>query len=166
MIRRPPRSTLFPYTTLFRSDAIDGRIDESKQAVGEGGIAPDQLTYLMDVDGIVIQLAHDIKVRQPAGWHFALFQEDGLAKIIPLKQREAHCAGPLVVLLCFDLLRHQGYGSQFMLLQLLQVCLAEASEIETNKVGAIKERMLLIPPAEIVQREPKAASTERQAGLD
>src|SRR5687768_18281650 len=24
MIRRPPRSTLFPYTTLFRSEAIDG----------------------------------------------------------------------------------------------------------------------------------------------
>src|SRR5258708_12026938 len=23
MIRRPPRSTLFPYTTLFRSDALD-----------------------------------------------------------------------------------------------------------------------------------------------
>src|SRR2546422_5505163 len=23
MIRRPPRSTLFPYTTLFRSEAID-----------------------------------------------------------------------------------------------------------------------------------------------
>src|SRR2546422_5558024 len=26
MIRRPPRSTLFPYTTLFRSDKIDGVI--------------------------------------------------------------------------------------------------------------------------------------------
>src|SRR3712207_8255628 len=25
MIRRPPRSTLFPYTTLFRSDALVGR---------------------------------------------------------------------------------------------------------------------------------------------
>src|SRR3712207_7605426 len=25
MIRRPPRSTLFPYTTLFRSPAADGR---------------------------------------------------------------------------------------------------------------------------------------------
>src|SRR3712207_7106569 len=25
MIRRPPRSTLFPYTTLFRSGAVDGR---------------------------------------------------------------------------------------------------------------------------------------------
>ena len=23
MIRRPPRSTLFPYTTLFRSDALE-----------------------------------------------------------------------------------------------------------------------------------------------
>src|SRR2546422_5763368 len=26
MIRRPPRSTLFPYTTLFRSGQDDGRI--------------------------------------------------------------------------------------------------------------------------------------------
>src|SRR3712207_8234297 len=25
MIRRPPRSTLFPYTTLFRSRRLDGR---------------------------------------------------------------------------------------------------------------------------------------------
>src|SRR3712207_7926636 len=25
MIRRPPRSTLFPYTTLFRSDGVDRR---------------------------------------------------------------------------------------------------------------------------------------------
>src|SRR5437588_12799875 len=27
MIRRPPRSTLFPYTTLFRSNLSDGRLD-------------------------------------------------------------------------------------------------------------------------------------------
>src|SRR3712207_7793651 len=26
MIRRPPRSTLFPYTTLFRSRDLDGRV--------------------------------------------------------------------------------------------------------------------------------------------
>src|SRR3712207_6878086 len=26
MIRRPPRSTLFPYTTLFRSDVLDGAL--------------------------------------------------------------------------------------------------------------------------------------------
>src|SRR3712207_8169916 len=27
MIRRPPRSTLFPYTTLFRSASLDGLVD-------------------------------------------------------------------------------------------------------------------------------------------
>src|SRR6266852_8055910 len=40
MIRRPPRSTLFPYTTLFRSDGervadLRGHIDE--RAVGADG---------------------------------------------------------------------------------------------------------------------------------
>src|SRR2546430_4255504 len=33
MIRRPPRSTLFPYTTLFRSRVIFERIETSEQAV-------------------------------------------------------------------------------------------------------------------------------------
>src|SRR3712207_7067147 len=28
MIRRPPRSTLFPYTTLFRSDVLGDLVDE------------------------------------------------------------------------------------------------------------------------------------------
>src|SRR2546429_5733924 len=32
MIRRPPRSTLFPYTTLFRSRFIQERIDPSGAA--------------------------------------------------------------------------------------------------------------------------------------
>src|SRR5256885_8260060 len=34
MIRRPPRSTLFPYTTLFRSDPVDGA---GKRAERQGG---------------------------------------------------------------------------------------------------------------------------------
>src|SRR5436305_3044514 len=33
MIRRPPRSTLFPYTTLFRSDVVDGDIEEALDLV-------------------------------------------------------------------------------------------------------------------------------------
>src|SRR5947208_12864145 len=33
MIRRPPRSTLFPYTTLFRSSCVAGR----GKSVGPGG---------------------------------------------------------------------------------------------------------------------------------
>src|SRR2546429_6137170 len=37
MIRRPPRSTLFPYTTLFRSRSVDqGRWSGAKGAVGAG----------------------------------------------------------------------------------------------------------------------------------
>src|SRR5258708_30795057 len=32
MIRRPPRSTLFPYTTLFRSDQTSGRRPTSRSS--------------------------------------------------------------------------------------------------------------------------------------
>src|SRR3712207_7817123 len=35
MIRRPPRSTLFPYTTLFRSDGLDvGRLAQGTRGHG------------------------------------------------------------------------------------------------------------------------------------
>src|SRR5256885_5388673 len=39
MIRRPPRSTLFPYTTLFRSEAVGAgvRIDDGFYAVAGAG---------------------------------------------------------------------------------------------------------------------------------
>src|SRR5690348_18104479 len=37
MIRRPPRSTLFPYTTLFRSKLTDGqRVKPWTKRLGEG----------------------------------------------------------------------------------------------------------------------------------
>src|SRR3712207_8102084 len=41
MIRRPPRSTLFPYTTLFRSGGVAGggaAIGEVDDAVAGGGV--------------------------------------------------------------------------------------------------------------------------------
>src|SRR3712207_6973330 len=50
MIRRPPRSTLFPYTTLFRSEAISEAVNENDLVVAavlsgnrnfEGRINPD-----------------------------------------------------------------------------------------------------------------------------
>src|SRR2546430_5800821 len=37
MIRRPPRSTLFPYTTLFRSRLLD-RTERAEQDVGERAV--------------------------------------------------------------------------------------------------------------------------------
>src|SRR3712207_8033109 len=40
MIRRPPRSTLFPYTTLFRSEAVgEVRADVLRRPAGEGPAA-------------------------------------------------------------------------------------------------------------------------------
>src|SRR2546430_7397870 len=45
MIRRPPRSTLFPYTTLFRSHASDRLprgVDAHDQRVGQEGRDPQE----------------------------------------------------------------------------------------------------------------------------
>ena len=42
MIRRPPRSTLFPYTTLFRSSAIG----VSEQAITRSGLAPNDIAAI------------------------------------------------------------------------------------------------------------------------
>src|SRR3712207_8540879 len=36
MIRRPPRSTLFPYTTLFRSQAPRRQRQDARRALGHG----------------------------------------------------------------------------------------------------------------------------------
>src|SRR3989442_8572409 len=40
MIRRPPRSTLFPYTTLFRSDDLEHAIGEARFAERDFQVAP------------------------------------------------------------------------------------------------------------------------------
>src|SRR5260221_8559865 len=43
MIRRPPRSTLFPYTTLFRSDSEAAHRRHAlavQRGVSEGGLVP------------------------------------------------------------------------------------------------------------------------------
>src|SRR3712207_7789424 len=49
MMRRPPRSTLFPYTTLFRSKLVQG-IKDAKQA---GFTAVGHLTPFLDEDRAV-----------------------------------------------------------------------------------------------------------------
>src|SRR2546427_7272527 len=41
MIRRPPRSTLFPYTTLFRSHAGHGALTAADSAVRDTAVAAD-----------------------------------------------------------------------------------------------------------------------------
>src|SRR5690348_2503476 len=54
MIRRPPRSTLFPYTTLFRStDNLFGDVlsDEAAQLTGSLGMLPSASLGARSLDG-------------------------------------------------------------------------------------------------------------------
>src|SRR3712207_6884904 len=65
MIRRPPRSTLFPYTTLFRSDdgrgaggnrveALEQRVDQLESAAGRGA-SREELRALRDQQQVLAQ---------------------------------------------------------------------------------------------------------------
>src|SRR3712207_7851743 len=49
MIRRPPRSTLFPYTTLFRS--------RPKGGIGVDQVAPDDRALVRDPVGVGVEAA-------------------------------------------------------------------------------------------------------------
>src|SRR3712207_7247275 len=52
MIRRPPRSTLFPYTTLFRSEKLADRVERLT------GVAGDQVAVQIEdgpTDAVVLE---------------------------------------------------------------------------------------------------------------
>src|SRR3712207_6883112 len=51
MIRRPPRSTLFPYTTLFRSVALAEQPARLQRAVDHGARDPARAEHQRPVDG-------------------------------------------------------------------------------------------------------------------
>src|SRR2546430_12881452 len=40
MIRRPPRSTLFPYTTLFRSESARGSLRQGRGGARDAALSP------------------------------------------------------------------------------------------------------------------------------
>src|SRR3712207_8767808 len=69
MIRRPPRSTLFPYTTLFRSRAGLDRT-QSREGVRTGGWVDHSRTSLESVGtSALLSLLHrlaDVGVARPA----------------------------------------------------------------------------------------------------
>src|SRR2546422_4108538 len=48
MIRRPPRSTLFPYTTLFRSE-----VEHAQHALSAGDRLPTHAEVLVDHDDLL-----------------------------------------------------------------------------------------------------------------
>src|SRR3712207_7044459 len=69
MIRRPPRSTLFPYTTLFRSDVdVERRaVLAVDDAVGAVDAAPDRVERAAGpVEADALRVAHDHRVQEIA----------------------------------------------------------------------------------------------------
>src|SRR2546426_11250859 len=75
MIRRPPRSTLFPYTTLFRSQRVFSAGRDKKihlwdakegKAAGEIGGFDDDIFKLVVFEKSIFSCSADKKIRQHA----------------------------------------------------------------------------------------------------
>src|SRR2546429_5977130 len=69
MIRRPPRSTLFPYTTLFRSvlgrDTRPGIAHgDDHRVLAHGALDPDVAIWRGDLDRIREQIAQNLEDRK------------------------------------------------------------------------------------------------------
>src|SRR3989442_15403077 len=83
MIRRPPRSTLFPYTTLFRS------LDDHGRVRGEDAVVARELRQLVRIDR---DQRH--RVRLAVAVHHDLAEErTGLQEILDVLPRDVHAAG-------------------------------------------------------------------------
>src|SRR5688572_33146637 len=72
MIRRPPRSTLFPYTTLFRSAIATGAVDVT--------LTPSEIGVELS------QIAHHPFARRPAAGDGAGPADDHLKRVFELLQ--------------------------------------------------------------------------------
>src|SRR3712207_8089120 len=66
MIRRPPRSTLFPYTTLFRSTGTTDAnlVVVSRNEYDNGGVGPGNLTRLTRFPGRSEEHTSELQSRQ------------------------------------------------------------------------------------------------------
>src|SRR5215204_6604291 len=70
MIRRPPRSTLFPYTTLFRSDGGGPGLPGRARARGEGAArlrSEEHTSELQSHSDLVCRLLLDKKKQKTIG---------------------------------------------------------------------------------------------------
>src|SRR2546422_10692255 len=64
MIRRPPRSTLFPYTTLFRSVGRHPAHDRQQRARGHAVAVVDRLPFPdRGEEFVVLDLVHILRLR-------------------------------------------------------------------------------------------------------
>src|SRR2546430_5558030 len=91
MIRRPPRSTLFPYTTLFRSGTRDLRLQvgfaravEHVAAAAAGGRSEEHTSELQSQSNLVCRLLLGKKKRSRSTRHTCQLQT-GLPRCCPFR---------------------------------------------------------------------------------
>src|SRR5438034_7957618 len=60
MLRRPPRSTLFPYTTLFRSGVKDRRLVRHERMFAHGSSLIHARTYVRDRKSTRLNSSHTV----------------------------------------------------------------------------------------------------------
>src|SRR2546430_8679621 len=96
MIRRPPRSTLFPYTTLFRSDRAEQAFEVAKRSKSSVAL------LLMDLDGFK-DINEDRKSTRLNSSHSQI----SYAVFCLKKKKRAHIDTPLYSLLQFHSRRPQ-----------------------------------------------------------
>src|SRR3712207_9082934 len=88
MIRRPPRSTLFPYTTLFRS------VDERSITIPNAAASPDEVeqigTFLMNAGQDGYALKSISAVQREMGTQRDPYTETTGVKITVSKRSEEH----------------------------------------------------------------------------
>src|SRR3989454_3120099 len=77
MIRRPPRSTLFPYTTLFRSPDVDERADAHPLERARGSITFEHVSFSYAPDRRVL---HDVSFTIGAGTSVGIDGTTGAGK--------------------------------------------------------------------------------------
>src|SRR2546428_2279791 len=94
MIRRPPRSTLFPYTTLFRSDALGIPYSDEAAEVFSG-----MCGYMSDATQLLARWAIDalsagrLQVARPTAWIHSTHQLQWEAVFCLKKNRHQRALG-------------------------------------------------------------------------
>src|SRR5256886_13642506 len=145
MIRRPPRSTLFPYTTLFRSRAAeheareppDGETGDAEQMVDRPGDEPEQQRADARQDGD----------------HAALPEVVEPAAAAPAERRAYREAG--------ERSREDGIGGAFLVMRRADVVLQGAHDDERGHDGPSAEPRALRQRAEADRERVFHMSTTR-----
>src|SRR5256885_11167037 len=95
MIRRPPRSTLFPYTTLFRSD-VAATLKAAVDKINGLTVAPEFLLHTGDISHLSRSEEHTSELQSPCNLVCRLLLEKKKHSTVT-RSAEYHRIGPGIV---------------------------------------------------------------------